>query len=647
MSDIIRLLPDAIANQIAAGEVIQRPASAVKELLENALDAGATRIQLIIKDAGKTLIQVVDNGKGMSPTDARMCFERHATSKITNANDLFAIKTMGFRGEAMASIAAIAQVELRTRRSEDELGTYLEIEGSKVVKQEPIGVAEGTSVCIKNLFFNIPARRKFLKSNPVERRHILEEFQRVALANPEIFFSLTSDGNELYHLRIGNLKQRIVAMFGKSFTKKIVPIEETTDYVAISGFVGKPEFTKKSRGEQFFIVNRRFIKSQKLHKAVIEAYDELLPGDTYPFYVVFIDIDPAKIDVNVHPTKQEINFDDEQIVHTFVNAAVKRSLATFMITPQLDFEQEVKWQYDPQSATPKNNTHPSTTPKEVSLEKDNTPIKNSPSKSSNSFKTVTLPSRGNKKPERDWQEMFKTEPIDGPLETPVESTTEKTENTDEQYDVLPSRLERKQNKDLFPSKEKEKIVFEPFQIHHKYIVYHIKSGIIILDQQSAHERILYEKFLAYINKNRGPVQQLMFPQQLVLSPVDAQLLTDISDDIAALGFDLEKSGLNTFAIKGMPPEMGNMGNIDRLFDGLLAQYRENEEMLQLERRNNLARALARQAAVKRKKVLTNTEMRSLIDQLFACEKPYIAPNGRKTFVKQSLDYLDKQFQKMV
>ncbi|HEY0897729.1 MAG TPA: DNA mismatch repair endonuclease MutL, partial [Sphingobacteriaceae bacterium] len=340
MPDIIQLLPDAVANQIAAGEVVQRPASAVKELIENAIDAGADKIQLIVKDAGKTLLQVIDNGCGMSLTDARMCFERHATSKIRKAEDLFAIRTMGFRGEAMASIGAIAQVELRTRRHEDELGTCLQVEGSEVIRQEPVSSPAGTSISVKNLFFNTPARRNFLKGNSVEMRHILDEFQRVALAHPEIFFTLHHDGNEVFHLTPGSLKQRIVHLFGNAYNQKLVPVEEDTSIIQLKGYVGKPEFAKKTRGEQFFFVNNRFIRDPYLNHAVLTAFEELLPADSFPLYVLFIDIDPAKIDINVHPTKTEIKYQDEKAIYAIIRSAVKRSLGRYNITPTLDFNQE-------------------------------------------------------------------------------------------------------------------------------------------------------------------------------------------------------------------------------------------------------------------------------------------------------------------
>src|SRR5215213_5727721 len=335
--DIIQLLPDNIANQIAAGEVIQRPASAVKELMENAVDAGATSIQLIVNDAGKSIVQVIDNGKGMSDTDARMCFERHATSKINTIDDLFRIRTMGFRGEALASIAAVAQVELKTRRADDELGTYIEIENSAGKRQEPAALPVGTSIAMKNVFFNVPARRNFLKSNAAEMRHIVDEFIRVSMAFPHIFFLLTSNGQQVFHLEKGSLKQRIVQLLGSHYNAKLVTVQEQTDYLNITGFVGKPEASKKTRGDQYFFVNNRFIRSAYLNHAVMNAYQDMIPSDCFPLYVLFIDLDPAQVDINVHPTKQEIKFEDEKIVYAFVQAAVKHALAQFSITPTLDF----------------------------------------------------------------------------------------------------------------------------------------------------------------------------------------------------------------------------------------------------------------------------------------------------------------------
>ncbi len=642
MADIIKLLPDSIANQIAAGEVIQRPASAVKELLENAIDAGSNRIQLIIKDAGKTLIQVIDNGKAMSPTDARLCFERHATSKIRKADDLFSIQTMGFRGEALASIAAIAHVELKTRPEGDELGTRIVVEGSKVTVQEACHCSKGTSIAIKNLFFNVPARRKFLKSNPVETRHILDEFQRVALAHPEIFFTVHNNNHEIYHLKKGKEKQRIVAMMGKNFDERLVPIQEKNDFVKIYGFIGKPRFARRSRGEQFFLVNKRFIKSSNLNQAVLEAYDELLAKDTFPLYVIYIEIDPAKIDVNVHPTKQEIKFDDEQVIYTFINRAVKKALATYSITPTLDFDQEASLSFGSKSPSFKPTTKfnsPPSKPKTTNFKTSN-PSSKSPNRPRPS---VTQNQNDNLK---HWEDLYKTDTDKVPDNG--QKTTKPPQKQPPQFTTVPSSLNR-QRSSIETTEQKtleDKTEYQPFQIHQKYIVYHIKSGIIILDQQAAHERILFEKYRACLENKANSSQKLLFPHTLKLSAADAQLIQDILEEINILGYELEAQDDNTFIVYGTPSDLANGSNdLEQTFDHLIEQFKTNTQDLQLDKRTKLARAMARHSATKTGRVLTVEEMHALIDQLFACDKPYIAPNGRLTFIKQSLDEMDKMFQK--
>ncbi len=632
--NIIQLLPDNIANQIAAGEVIQRPASAVKELLENSIDAGADNIQLFIKDGGKTLIQVIDNGKGMSPADARLCFDRHATSKIKSSEDLFLIKTMGFRGEALASIASIAQVELKTRREEDELGTKIIIEGSDVKSQESCVCPVGTSISIKNLFFNVPARRKFLKSNPLESGHIRTEFQRIVLANANIFFSFFNDDIEIYHLKKGNLKQRVIGLMRKNYDKRLVPVNEKTNYLEISGFIGKPQYAKKSRGEQFFFVNNRFIKSSKLHATVMEAYDNLLQSDHLPFYVIFIEMDPKRIDVNVHPTKQEIKFEDDQIVKTFLNGAVKKSLSAYSITPSIDFEQEVNLGFGIGNKSGVAQNPPSISFTKIES-KANTGGSNSfYSGSNNDFKNNT--------PQKNWDELYKTRALNIEQEA---NGNEEGEPEQEQYTVVASSLNN-QDEDLGHNTKNlaTKSEYEPFQLHNRYIVYHIKSGIIMMDQQAAHERILYEKNLKYLENNSGTTQKLMFYQSIKLSVDDSELLKDILPQISKLGYEVEEKEPGNFVIKGVPSELSLGGNTERTFDDLLVQYKENVE-LKLDKTHSLAQAMARHAALKSGKRLSKREMQGLIDQLFACDKPYIAPNGRKTFITQSLNDLDKQFKK--
>ena len=619
MSDIIQLLPDSVANQIAAGEVVQRPASAVKELIENAIDAGADKIQLIIKDAGKSLIQVIDNGCGMSLTDARMSFERHATSKIKKAEDLFAIRTMGFRGEAMASIAAIAQVELKTRRHEDELGTQLFIEASDVLSQEACSANAGTSISVKNLFYNIPARRNFLKSNPVEMRHIIDEFQRVALANPQIFFTLHHDGQEVYHLPGAALKQRIVHLFGNNYNQRLVPVEEDTTIINLRGFVGKPEFARKTRGEQFFFVNNRFIRDGYLNHAVLTAFEELLPDDTFPFYVLFIDIDPSKIDINVHPTKTEIKYQDEKAIYAIVRSAVKRSLGRYNITPSLDFDQE-------------NSIEHLITPKPfeqivapvIAFNADFNPFTDKKNRPRDTLFCVKpgQPSRYWPIPQN-WDTLYeisKKEPV-----TQQEIHTEETVSVNEQG--IAKTGDR-----------------QFFQIHNRFIMSQIKSGFMLINQQAAHERILYERFLQQLQNHSGVSQQSLFPQSLTLNSSDFELLKELLPDIRALGFDIREFGKNTVVVEGIPADLNNVGEHE-LLEHLLEGFKNNLAILKLDNRDNLARSLAKNAAIKAGTKLSSEEMNQLTDQLFACQLPNIALNGKPVITTFTLNELIERFEK--
>lgn len=609
MPDIIKLLPDSIANQIAAGEVIQRPASAVKELLENAVDAGSSEITLVIKDAGKALIQVIDNGCGMSETDARMSFERHATSKIKSADDLFAIRTMGFRGEALASIAAIAQVELKTRKFEEEVGTQIIIEGSEVKSQEPCQCAAGTSIAIKNLFFNTPARRNFLKSNTVESRHIIDEFQHVALANPDIQFSLYHNDLELFRLPAGNLRKRIIGIFGNSYNEKLVPVEESTSVVDIQGYIGKPESARKTRGEQFFFVNNRFIKSHYLNHSITNAFDELLPNNTYPFYVLFLRIDPARIDVNVHPTKQEIKFDDERIIYAYLHSGIKRALGKYSVAPTLDFDQESSF----------SNI-------DVNLQRPGAHIEPA-------FTTVTLPSKGNiekghfeSRPfPSNWQELYKTEQVGD----------QKTITIPSKWNAEPSPADDYQSDD---------VEINPYQIHNRYIVSPIKSGLIVIDQQAAHERILFERYFNTLSTGKSATQKQLFPQSINLNGADAVLLKDLLDEINGLGFDIQEFGNNDFVIHGVPADITG-GNEQEIIEGLIEQFKQNHEQLNIKKRENVVRSMAVQTGIKAGKSLSVKEMKALIDELFACKDFYMAPNGRLTFIRYTLDDLEKQFEK--
>lgn len=623
MADIIQLLPDAIANQIAAGEVIQRPASVVKELMENAIDAGSTSVKLIVKDAGKTLIQVIDNGCGMSETDARMSFERHATSKIRRAEDLFAVRTMGFRGEALASIAAVAQVEMRTRKQQDELGTRIVIEGSELIKQEPCQCPAGTSISVKNLFFNIPARRNFLKSNTVEMRHIMDEFQRIALAHPDLFFSLHHNNAELFHLPPGNLRQRVTGVLGSHTNKKLVPINEETDIIRLEGYAGKPEFAKKTRGDQIFFVNQRFIKSGYLHHAVMGAYEGLLPADTYPLYVIFIDIDPAKIDINVHPTKQEIKFEDEKLVYNYLKVTVRHALGQHHITPTLDFEQEG-------SFSPSRIPPPTRRDVTVDSPGGSKPV-------SGAGRTMPQPGELQKKNLQRWEDLY-AEPEESVGEesaVPIENGAGQGPITIESSFSGENTLDDDQRG--FSKSQKE-----PYQIHSTYIVSHIKSGFLLIDQQAAHERILYEHYLKILNEQTASSQQQLFPRTLELAPAEAAILKDILEQINLLGFDIQTFGANTFVINGVPAELAGKKDETKVIETLLEQFRKNLDF-KLDIQENIARSMARSAAIKRGQVLAAPEMQSLIDQLFACSLPFKSPNGRNCFITFELNELEKQF----
>lgn len=617
MSDIIQLLPDSVANQIAAGEVVQRPASALKELIENAIDSGADKIQVLIKDAGKSLIQVIDNGCGMSMTDARMCFERHATSKIRKADDLFAIRTMGFRGEAMASIAAVAQVELKTKRHEDELGTSIRIEGSEIIGQEPVSTASGTSISVKNLFFNTPARRNFLKGNPVEIRHINDEFYRVALANPEIFFTLHHDGNEVFHLPKGSLKQRIVHLFGNAYNQKLVPVEETTSIISLKGYVGKPEFAKKTRGEQFFFVNNRFIKDPYLNHAVLNAYEEVLAADSFPFYVLFIDIDPSKIDINVHPTKTEIKYQDEKAIYAIIRSAVKRSLGRYNISPTLDFNQETGFSQMISPIDPADIVPPA-----ISFNPNFNPF-------SKESKEREIPFLRNNQEERktvskNWGSLYEIVQPQG------------------QQGGL--ELDNEQHIEI-ENKSMQSVGKQIFQLHNRFIISQIKSGFMLIDQQAAHERILFERFLQHLENKKGASQQSLFPQTVTLNAVDFELVKELLPDIQALGFQIREFGKNAFIIEGVPADIGNNINELEILESLLEGFKNNQSALKLNKRESLARALARNSSIKAGQALSAEEMNVLIDELFACEMPNISLSGKPVISTFTLEELLQRFEK--
>ncbi|HRI61950.1 MAG TPA: DNA mismatch repair endonuclease MutL [Saprospiraceae bacterium] len=623
MTDVIQLLPENVANQIAAGEVVQRPSSLVKELLENAIDAGATQIKLVVRDAGKTLVQVIDNGCGMSETDARMSFERHATSKIREAKDLFAIHTMGFRGEALASIAAVAQVEMRTRRAVDELGTRIVVESSTVKTHEACQCPTGTSISVKNLFFNVPARRNFLKSDPVEMRHVLDEFQRVAMANPDLFFSLHHNDQEIFHLPPGNLRQRVVKIFGEIVNKKLVPVQQDTDILNITGFVGKPDYFKKARGEQLFFVNKRFIKSNYLHHAVVSAYEDLLPTDAFPLYVLFLDIDPVRIDINVHPTKQEIKFDDEKLVYNYLKVSVRHALGSHNVTPTLDFEQEPAFQATPTktpSLRPETGQH-------TSVGDYSRPKQDDDDRHTNNL--------------QHWKTLYEgLELIEKNGAVPGGSSHER----DVPEEIFMNFEVRKSEENISMDDESgsfSKGLKEPYQIHGQYIVSHIKSGFMLIDQQAASERIRYERYLEALGNQPIATQKIMFPKTLELPAADAALLRDILDEVNLLGFEIAEFGGNAFIIHGTPADLSGISE-EALLEKVLAQYKENLE-LELGIQDNLARAMARNASVRRGQLLTVPEMQDLIDRLFACAIPFSSPSGRNCFITFELTELQKRF----
>lgn len=611
VTDIIHLLPDNIANQIAAGEVIQRPASAVKELLENAVDAGATEIKLLVGDAGKALVQVLDNGKGMSETDARMAFERHATSKIQNIEDLFRIKTMGFRGEALASIAAVAQVELKSKRAEDSLGTYIEIENSVVLKQEPCAFQLGTSISMKNLFFNVPARRNFLKSNAAEMRHIVEEFIRVAMAFPNVFFSLTSNGSEVFHLEAGSLKQRIVQILGAQYNAKLVSVNEETDYLNIYGFVGKPETARKTRGDQYFFVNNRFIKSAYLNHAVNAAFDEMIAKDSFPSYVLYIDLDPSVVDINVHPTKQEIKFEDEKIIYAFVQAAVKHALAQFSIAPSLDFTLNA----DIQSLD--------------AVSKPFTTDKRDAASGSNLFKTFTQKNQAHFIEQTDkseltsWKNFYESAGMSG-----IEQD---------------SNFKQPLLTEQFNTKTLRVLPDTPLlQLHQTYIIAPTNSGFLLAHQQLAHERILYERYSLAAHGQQMASQQSLFPVELELAGADAALLKDLLPDLLAIGYQIEAADDDRFVVRGIPADI-LPGNEKHAIELLIEQFKHFSSDIKFSKREKLVRCLSRQQAIKAGQALSQKEMLVLIEDLFTCNSPNITPTGSPTYLEFKEDYLDRMF----
>jgi len=594
---LITILPDHIANQIAAGEVIQRPASAVKELLENAVDAGATFIQLIVNDAGKSLVQVVDNGRGMNEADARLCFGRHATSKISRIEDLFCIQTMGFRGEALASIAAVAQVELRTRTAENELGFYVEVENSQLIKTEPIAAPVGTSVAMKNLFFNVPARRNFLKSHAAEMRHIIDEFTRVALAFPSVAFSLHANHQQLFQLDSGTLKQRIVQLMGASYESRLVTVKEETDYLTIRGFVGKPDTARKTRGEQYFFVNNRFIKSSYLHHAIMNAFQGMLAPDHFPLYVLFIDLDPQQIDINVHPTKQEIKFEDEKIVYAFVQAAVKHALAQFSIMPTLDFDLDASIQ------------------QLSSIQQPFTEEKKSAATDSALFRSFTQKNQAH-------------------LIQPSGFRSYRSEWEAQEPESTPSNP--------LLSLAAPEPVQNVIGLLNTYIVYPHREGLWLIDQQRAHERILYEQLQQSSAEKPVATQRSMFPVTLSVPVADAVLLSELCTPLSTLGFLLEPGATGEFIIQGTPSDL-SPGQEKTIIEQLLEEYKHFNTDANFTLREKLIRSMVKQRRLKAGTSLTEKEMQELVAQLLACQQPGQTPDGKPTYLSISKSYLDNFF----
>ena len=612
-ASIIQLLPDHVANQIAAGEVVQRPASVVKELLENAVDARASDIKLIVKEAGKTLVQVIDNGLGMNTTDARLCFERHATSKIRQAEDLFDLHTKGFRGEALASIAAIAHVEMKTKQDQEELGNHIVVEGSKLITQEVAVLPKGTSFAVKNLFFNIPARRNFLKSETVEFRHVMDEFQRVAMAHPSISFTLIHNGSELYNLPSSNFRQRIVAIFGGKTNEKLVPVAEDTELVKIAGFVGKPEYAKKSRGEQFFFVNDRYIKSPYLHHAIMSAYEGLLKEGNQPSYFLYLQVPPHTIDINIHPTKTEIKFDDEHSLYAILRSAVKHSLGQFNVAPILDFERDsnldTPYQYkDKEADFPTIQVNSGFNP--FATEK--------PSKSLSSFGSYKKETT-----QSNWESLY----------VGLKQDTEEIASFSFESEEVTGKLFEDDTIETSTS---------TYQVHKKYIVSAIKSGMLVINQKRAHQRILYEQFLTNITIQKAASQQLLFPMELYFSSDEMQLLKELQHTLENTGFVFDTFKSDTIQISGLPVLMKE-SEVSMVLESLISNLQNEVPESSFSQSDSIAKSMAKSLAIKTGTYLTEKEQENVLNSLFACKEPNVSPFQKPTFITLTVEDLDKRF----
>ena len=611
MSDIIQLLPDSVANQIAAGEVVQRPASVVKELVENSIDSGSSIIKVIIRDAGKNLVQIIDNGSGMSETDARLAFERHATSKIKNAGDLFEIRTMGFRGEALASVAAISEVEMQTRRPGDEIGTLVEIKGSKFIRQEPVACKTGCNLSIKNLFFNVPARRKFLKTNSTELKHIIHEIQRIALAHPQTEFSLQHDGTEILNLPVANHRQRVIHVFGKNINHQLVEINTQTSLVNIGGFIAKPEYAKRSPGEQFFFINRRFMRHPYFHKAVTQAFDKILPPDTIPSYFIYFEADPQSVDVNIHPTKTEIKFENEKAIWQILMASIREALGKFNIVPSIDFNT------DGMIDLHVTNKGREPVSPEIPVNTSFNPFYQEPVKFNPGREKDMRGKFGN------WEEVYKRF------------------NAEPEHQAMFPEGYGLQNKE---TPEDDDMVNQPalLQIKNKYILSPVKSGLMIIDQKRAHERILYEKFLKTIKSGTIIAQQQLYPVSIELSPSDYILIKELSPSLADFGFDIREFGPNSVLISGCPNDTRH-ADPAVIIESLIGEYKSTGTVSSESPREKIARNLSRSSAIYYGKTLSREEMQEIVDKLFACEMPNYSPDGKAIIAIIGNEEIEKKF----
>ena len=637
-------MPETLANKIAAGEVVQRPASAAKELVENAIDAGAQSVAVLLKEAGSALIHVIDDGSGMSAEDARACFQRHATSKLRRIEDLERICTLGFRGEALASIAAVAQVELKTKRAGDEAGTRVQIDGGTLVAAEPCATPNGTSIAVRNLFYNVPARRNFLKSPATEFKHLIETFQFLALANPDVAFRLVHDGNEVYRLTsarssdpFGALRHRIEELFGGQRGGELVRVEEATSYLSVRGYVGRPEVHRRSRGEQYLFVNGRYVKNRYLEHAVATAYAGLLPEGAYPFFALALTLDPRHTDVNVHPTKAEVKFDDERGIYGFLRTVIKKALATADLTPQLAGRATRRTSKDEGEPPALDERAEATSGADLSARPR--PFQPSGMRWSASF-DADVEAAPPRAPASSSASAASTR---APASSPLGALSERLYRTSEEAPTSEPG-EQLLASGAKPDLDDDAVPDEPllWQLHGRFILTQIRSGLMVMDQNAAHERILYEKALGSMDGGMGLSQQLLFPHTLDFSPADHELLGELLPDLRSLGFDVERFSGRSVVVRGVPADI-RAGDERSILEHILEQFKTNRDRLQIKARDNLAKSIAQRSAIRPGARLTAKEMRGLIDQLFLCEMPYACPSGRPTMIKIPFEELDKRF----